>query len=86
MDQYTRRDAIESQLEPGTVILERFDDAYIGASDDGRAVYDIHRMTRILMKKDGMTEDKATDHIENEIVRALAEVDRAPIILYPLEE
>ena len=82
----TRREAIERQLEPGTVILEGFDDAYIGRSHDGRAVYDKHRMMGILIKKDGMTEEEATDNIENEIVRALAEVDRAPIIVYPLEE
>ena len=80
----TRRDAIERQLRPGTVILEGFDDAYIGRSHDGRAVYSAPRMARILMVRDGITE--ANDHIEHEIVSALAEVDRAPIIVYPLEE
>ena len=82
----TRREAIERQLEPGTVILEGFDDAYIGRSHDGRAVYAGHRIAWILMERYELTGTEADDHIQHEIISALAELEGAPIIVYPLEE
>lgn len=63
-----------------------YDDALVGVTEDGRAVYDFEKMVRWLMEHDGMTEDAAVEWIECNTIRALPYAgDRAPIIMYPLE-
>jgi len=70
------------------VIFENYsyDDALIGVTEDGRAVYDFDRMVRWLMQTEGMTDMEAIEWIEYNTIRALAYMgDDAPIIMYPLE-
>lgn len=80
------REKIEQQLEDGTVLLDGYDEAYIGASHDGRAVYDYNKMIAVLMDRDGMTDEEAVEWIEYNTIRSLAYVNPSPIVLYPMEE
>lgn len=81
------REQIEEQLEEGTIILEGFDEAYIGATHEGAAVYDFEKMVEVLMKRDGMTDEEAMDWLNYNTIRSLDYIpDPTPVILYPLEE
>jgi hypothetical protein len=63
-----------------------YEDALIGVTEDGRAVYDYRKMVDWLVKQDGMTEEEAEDWIEYNTIRALPYAgSRAPIIMYPLD-
>lgn len=69
------------------VILENYsyDDALVGVTEDGRAVYDFERMVHWLVETEGMDELEAVEWIEYNTIRALSyEDDSAPIIMYPL--
>ena len=83
--------AAEKLLDAGyedVVILDNpsYDDALVGVTEDGRAVYDFRKMLAWLVEHDDMTEDEAWDWIEYNTIRALPYAgDRAPIIVYPLE-
>jgi hypothetical protein len=48
----------------GMVCLEGMDDAFIGFSVDGRAVYSIELMINILMKRDAMDVSEAYEFID----------------------
>lgn len=61
-----------------------YDDALIGVSGDGRAIYDFSKMVEWLVKTYGFTPDDASDWIENNTAAALEESDGGPIILYPI--
>lgn len=72
---------------PETVILENYsyDDALIGVTEDGRAVYDFDKMVSWLMQHEGLTAMEAIDLIEDNTLAALQDVsDQTPIIIYPL--
>lgn len=81
------REQIEEQLEEGTVLLDGYDEAYVGMSHEGQAVYDYEKMIDVLRERDGMTDEEAIEWIEYNTVRSLCYLPRpTPIILYPLEE
>lgn len=63
-----------------------YDDALIGVTEDGRAVYDFDRMVRWLVETEGFTDEEAIEWIEYNTIRALPYMgEEAPIIMYPLE-
>lgn len=63
-----------------------YDDALIGVTEDGRAVYDFEKMVAWLVENDGLDDLEAVEWIEYNAIRALPyEGDRAPIIMYPLQ-
>lgn len=63
-----------------------YDDALIGVSDDGRAIYDFDKMVEWLMNEVGLSDSEAVEWIEYNTIRALPYFgERAPIIMYPLE-
>ena len=69
------------------LILEgySYDDALIGVTDDGRAVYDFEKMVEWLVTTEGMTQDEAIEWIEYNTIRALPYAgEEAPIIMYPI--
>lgn len=84
--------AEEKILEAGyedVVILSDFsyDDALIGVSDDGRAVYDYGKMVDWLMKEEGWSQEEAIEWIEYNTIRALPYFGpNAPIIIHTFEE
>ena len=62
-----------------------YDDALIGVTEDGRAVYNYELMVDWLMKEEGWTDNEAVEWIEFNTLRALPYMgDGAPIIVYPL--
>lgn len=62
-----------------------YDDALIGVSDDGRAIYDYEKMIEWLMDEEGWSDDEAVEWIEYNTIRALPYLgEGAPIIMYPL--
>ena len=82
--------AADKLLDAGyedVVILENYsyDDALVGVTEDGRAVYDFEKMVAWLMETEGLDEIEAVEWIEYNTIRALPYAgDRAPIIMYPL--
>lgn len=82
--------AAEKILDAGyddVVLLENYsyDDALIGVTEDGRAVYDFDKMVAWLMETEGFTEMDAIEWIEYNTIRALPYMGpEAPLIRYPL--
>lgn len=65
---------------------EGYDDALIGISEDGRAIYDFDLMVEWLMKVDGITSEEAMEWIEYNTIRSLPYTGSgAPIIMYRIE-
>ena len=64
---------------------ESYDDALIGVSEDGRAIYDFDLMVQWLVTQDNMTDTEAIEWIEYNTIRSLPYVgDKAPIVMYSL--
>ena len=82
--------AEEKILDAGyedVVILsnESYDDALVGISDDGRAIYDYDLMIKWLMDNEQWTDTEAIEWIEYNTIRALPYAgEKAPIVMYRL--
>ena len=82
--------ASERLLDNGyqdTVIFENesYDDALIGVSHDGRAIYSFEKMVDWLVEKDHMTREEAIQWIEYNTIRAIPYAGtKAPIVMYDL--
>jgi hypothetical protein len=64
-----------------------YDTALIGVTEDNRAVYDFEKMVEWLVESEGFTSEEAVEWIEYDTVRALPYFgEKAPIIMYPLQE
>lgn len=64
-----------------------YDDALIGVSNDGRAIYDFDRMIEWLMTEEDFTYGDAIEWIEYNTIRALPYMgEGAPIIMYSFEK
>lgn len=62
-----------------------YDDALIGVSWDGRAIYDFEKMVDWLMKEEGWSDNDAIEWIEYNTIRGLPYMgEKAPIVMYPL--
>ena len=62
---------------------DSYDDALIGVSENGRAIYDFDLMVEWLMNQDGMDEEDAIEWIEYNTIRSLPYVgEKAPIVMY----
>lgn len=71
----------------GAVMIDGYDEAAIGISEEGRVIYDYYKMIDCLVERDGMTADEAAEWIDYNTVRSLPYLGKeAPIILYPLLE
>ena len=70
------------------VILDNYsyDDALIGVTEDGRAVYDYDKMIVWLVDKHGFSPTDAVEWIDYNTMRALPYMgEDAPVIMYRLE-
>lgn len=64
-----------------------YDDALIGVTIDGRAVYDYNLMVDWLMREEGWSDIDAIEWIEYNTIRSLPYMGaKAPIIMYLLED
>lgn len=69
----------------GTVFMpdEAYDDALLGVTETGQAVYVYEDLIAGLMEHDGMTSDEAAEFIDYNVLRSLPYYgDAAPIIVY----
>ena len=67
------------------LVNESYDDALIGVSEDGRAIYDFDKMVEWLIEKYGWSDIEAIEWIEANTLRALPYFSEgAPIIMYSL--
>ena len=57
-----------------------YDSAFVGLSDDDRAVYDYDLMVEYLVEKDGMEPDEAMEFIDYNTIRALPYYNNHPIV------
>lgn len=69
-----------------TVILKdySYDDALIGVSDDGRAIYDYDLMVEWLVRTEQMSEEEAMEWVDYNTLRALPYFPEGPIIMHRL--
>ena len=62
-----------------------YDDALIGVSDDGRAVYDYEKMVEWLVSEEGFSVEDAIEWIDYNTLRAIPYMGSdAPIVMHPL--
>lgn len=62
-----------------------YDTAFVGLSEDDRAVYDYDLMVEYLVEKDGMEPDEAMEFIDYNTIRALPYYENHPIVFRRLE-
>ena len=69
-------------------VFEDYDyaDAFIGMSNDGRAVYSYDKMVEWLMLKENWTFEEAVEWIEYNTIRAIPYFPGAPIVVYDVPE
>ena len=70
-----------------TIVFENpgYAGAFIGVSEDGRAVYDFEKMVVCLQEEDGMEEIDAIEFIEYNTIRAIPYIGHmAPVVMYPV--
>lgn len=82
------REALEENGYEDTLIFTDFDyaDAFIGVSDDERAVYDYDKMVDWLIEKEGFTLSEAVEWIDYNTMRALPYGGEGrPIVVYPID-
>lgn len=76
-----------AELEEDILVMDGFDDAIIGYSqrinDPTLAVYSWELMVKILMERDGMSDEEAMEYIEYNCLGAWVG-ERTPIIVLPL--
>lgn len=68
------------------LVNESYDDALIGVSEDGRAIYDFDKMVDWLIEKYGWSVTESIEWIEFNTIRALSYMgEKAPIVMYRIE-
>ena len=73
----------------GTIVFENpgYAEAFVGVTEDGRAVYDFEKMVVSLQEEDGMEEMDAIEFIEYNTIRAIPYIGHgAPVVFYPVME
>ena len=81
------KELIESYGYEDVIIFSNPDyaSAFVGITEDNRAVYDLDEMIGFLMSEDGITDIEAVEFIEYNTIRALSYMgERAPIIMSAL--
>ena len=64
-----------------------YDDALIGVTDDGRAVYDYELMVEWLMEQEDWSYEEAAEWVDYNTLRALAYMgEDAPVVINRLED
>ena len=68
------------------LVNESYDDALIGVSEDGRAIYDFDKMVDWLIEKYGWSDIESIEWIEFNTLRALPYMgEKAPIVMYRID-
>jgi len=76
------------QRDMNLLLMDNFDEAFIGWSqrinEPELAVYDYERMVKVLVDRDGMTQDEADEYIEYNCIGAWVG-EQTPIIVRGLD-
>lgn len=83
----TAAEKIEAAGFDDVIIFEgySYDDALVGVTEDGRAVYDYDKMVVWLVQTQGMTTEEAIEWIEYNTIGALPNAGPlGPVIMYSL--
>lgn len=83
----TAAEKIEAAGWDDVIIFESpgYDDALVGVTDEGRAVYDFDKMVAWLVEKEGIKPLEAVEWIECNTIRALPYAGPlGPLIMYSL--
>lgn len=78
---------LRKELPEETIVFDNFayDDAIIGISSDGKAVYDYEKMVEDLVINEEFTYEEAEEWIDYNTVRYLPYIgENAPIVMYPI--
>ena len=77
---------LESEYEDVPYFINPdYEDALVGITEDGRAVYDYDKMVEYLMNTEGWSEIDSIEWIEYNVIRSIPYMgENAPIIVYPL--
>ena len=69
-------------------VFENYDyaDAFIGMSDDGRAVYSYDKMIEWLMLNENLSYEESVEWIDYNTMRALPYYPDGPIVVYDVPE
>lgn len=74
-------------IDEQAVTIDGFDDAVVGATSDGRLVYDYYKIVEIMIENDKVDATGAIEYIDYNIVRALYYYGQhAPVIMYSLKD
>lgn len=76
---------IRERLDDGALVFDNpaYDGAIIGQTFDGRAIYDIDKMTEELAADDNISLEDAADFIGYNAIRSLPYAgDKAPVVVY----
>ena len=76
---------LEKHGLPDSLVLDDwyYDSAAVGITDDGRVVYDYHRMVHALAEVSVITDDDAADFIDHNVLPSLGPMGpKAPIVMY----
>lgn len=74
---------IIEMAEPEAIVWDGFNDAIVGTDTNGKLVYDIGKMTEILMTRDGMEYEEAIEFLDFNVLCAyVGELTPVHINLY----
>lgn len=57
-----------------------YDTAFVGITEDGRAVYEYEKMVEHLVETDNMTEEEAEEFIQYNTIRSLPYYENSPVV------
>ena len=76
---------IRKRLDDGALVFDNpaYDNSIIGKTFDGRAIYDIEKMSEELSADEEMSIEEAADFIGYNAIRSLPYAgDKAPVVVY----
>lgn len=74
---------IISACKKGAYIINGYNMALIGVSDNGVPIYDFYKLVKVTMDNYGMSVEEARKYVDKELVRTLpSNKDKGPIINY----
>jgi len=76
-------------LDEGMIVFQEteYDEAIIGTTEDGRAVYDYILLVEAVSKSQGLTDQEAAEWVDYNMIRSLPYLpqDRRPIVIDMME-
>lgn len=80
---------VDHDMGGGAIVFEAPDyaSAFVGTSEDGRAIYSYALMIESLMKEDDMNSNEAVEFVEFNTINSLPSLgEKAPIIMYEIDD